>query len=264
MPAIHDFPALQQALAPLRRRLVAHPIYTCLHDLDSVRVFMTHHVFAVWDFMSLLKALQRQLTCVEPVWRPRGDAVARRLINEIVLGEESDDDRPDGYISHFELYRRAMDEAGADGAAIAVVLARVEAGESVFAALAAAPPPARRFCNETFTLVADGSLPALAAAFTIGREDVIPDMFTALVADLHRQQPGGLPTLVDYLDRHIHLDGERHGPMAVRMLTSVCGTDAARWEQARAGAAAALSARLAFWDGIQAALPPLTARAASR
>jgi hypothetical protein len=256
MTAIQDLAALHAALAPLRERLVAHPIYSSLHDLDDVRVFMSHHVFAVWDFMSLLKALQRQLTCVEPVWLPRGDAVARRLINEIVLGEESDDDRTDGYISHFELYRRAMGEAGADQAPIAAVLARLEAGDSVFTALAAAPAAAQRFAVATFALIAQGSLPAIAAAFTIGREDVIPDMFTALVADLHRRRPGGLPTLVDYLDRHIRLDGERHGPMAARLLSSLCGDDASRWAQARAGAEAALQARLLLWDGIRAALPP--------
>jgi Protein of unknown function (DUF3050) len=265
MPAIQDLPSLQARLAPLRHRLVAHPIYTCLHDLDSVRVFLSQHVFAVWDFMSLLKALQRQLTCVEPVWRPRGDPVARRLINEIVLGEESDDDRPGGYISHFELYRRAMAEAGADTKAIDAVLGRLDAGDPVLTALAAAPPVARRFCTATFTLLEQGSLPAIAAAFTIGREDVIPDMFTALVGDLHRQQPGGLPTLVDYLDRHIHLDGERHGPMASRMLTAICGTDGERWQQALAGAEAALSARLALWDGIRAAVArPLTAQSSAR
>lgn len=254
MDPILDFAALQRALLPLRTTLLAHPVYTRLHDLADVRVFLSHHVFAVWDFMSLLKALQRQLTCVEPVWRPRGDPVACRLVNEIVLGEESDDDRSGGYVSHFELYRRAMTEAGADARPIDAVLARVAAGDDVFAALAAAPPVARRFCTATFHLVMHGPLPAIAAAFTCGREEVIPAMFTALVADLHRRQPGGLPTLVDYFDRHVHLDGERHGPMAARLLEAVCGDDPMAWRHAYTGASAALQARISLWDGIVEAL----------
>lgn len=260
MTEIRDVAALQRHLAPLRQRLCVHPLYSRFCTLADVRLFQQHHVFAVWDFMSLLKALQRALTSIDLVWRPRGDAVARRLVNEIVLGEESDDDQG-GYTSHYELYRRAMREAGADAAAIDAVLAQVAAGVDVFAALQAAPAPARRFCTTTFELVHGGSLPAIAAAFTLGREDVIPDMFTALVDDLHRRHPGGLPTLVDYLRRHIELDGERHGPMAARLLAHVCGDDAAKWAAAADGAERAIRARLLLWDELLALLPENVASA---
>jgi len=248
---IRDLAALQRRLEPLRLRLVAHPFYRALGTLDCVRRFQTHHVFAVWDFMSLLKALQRGLTSVDEVWRPRGSAMARRLVNEIVVGEESDVDGA-GYASHFELYRRAMRETGADTAPIDRVLARLDAGEDVFAALATAPPPARRFCEVTFTLVRSGALPAIAAAFLFGREDVIPDMFRHLVADLHARHPGGLPTLVDYLQRHIELDGERHGPMAAQLLRELCGDDPVAWQQAVDGAVRAIEARLRLWDELHA------------
>jgi hypothetical protein len=251
---------LLAVLAPLRARLVKHPVYAHVQTLADVRTFMAHHVFAVWDFMSLLKALQRRLTSIDPVWRPRGDAVARRLVNEIVLGEESDDDRG-GYISHFELYRRAMGEAGVSLDAIDSVLEHVERGVDVLQALAVAPAAAARFSRATFELVRGDSLPAIAAAFTLGREDVIPDMFTRLVGELHRESSSGLPTLVDYLERHIHLDGERHGPMAARLLAGVCGSDPAAWAAARSGAELALHARLQLWDDIAALLP--TTRAAT-
>jgi hypothetical protein len=190
---------------------------------------------------------------VAPVWRPRGDTIARRLINEIVVAEESDSDG-DGYSSHFELYRRAMREAGAPTTAIDAVFARLDAGGSVMSALDAAPAAARAFARATFELVQGDDLPAIAAAFTLGREDVIPDMFTHLVRDLHRSHPGGLPTLVDYLERHIALDGERHGPMARHLLMAVCGEDAGRWASARHGAEQAMRARLQLWEGIRAAL----------
>lgn len=248
---IRDLRALQRRLEPLRQHLVAHPFYGALGTLDGVRRFQTHHVFAVWDFMSLLKALQRGLTCVDEVWRPRGSAVARRLVNEIVVGEECDVDGA-GYASHFELYRRSMRESGADSTPIDRVLARLDAGDDVFAALTSAPPPARRFCEVTFTLVRSGSLPAIAAAFLFGREDVIPDMFRNLIADLHARLPGGLPTLVDYLQRHVELDGERHGPMAAQLLAELCGDESAAWQQAADGAVRAIEARLRLWDELHA------------
>lgn len=245
------------ALAPLRDRLIAHPLYGGLTSLNDVRAFMQQHVFAVWDFMSLLKALQRQLTSVELPWVPRGDGTVRRLINEIVLGEESDVGLGGvGFVSHFELYRGAMEQCGADCSAIDGLLAGLAAGQNLGAVLAGsgASPAARDFVAETFALIEGGSLPAITAAFTLGREDVIPDMFTRLVADLSRQHGGRLSRLQDYLERHIQMDGERHGPMSAHMLKLVCGENPTHWEAARTGAERALVARLALWDGILAGL----------
>lgn len=250
---IRSLEQLQRAIQPLRAQLVAHPVYLRLEDLDDVRLFMEQHVYAVWDFMTLLKALQRELTCIELPWVPRGDAVSRRLINEIVVGEESDDGlHGNGYTSHFELYLAAMKQCGADTATVEGFIQRLRAGESVPSALARAhvPAAARFFSGDTWRIVESRSLPRICAAFTLGREDVIPDMFTNLVHDLSRRHGGNLEILVDYLERHIHLDGERHGPMAARMLESVCGDDERRWAEAEIGAAGAIRARIAFWTGL--------------
>lgn len=105
---------LKQRLAPLKMELLSHPIYREIDRFDSLRLFMEHHIFAVWDYMSLLKALQRKLCCVEVPWLPSDDPIGCRLINEIVLAEESDDDGRDGFASHFDLYRRAMIGGGAN------------------------------------------------------------------------------------------------------------------------------------------------------
>lgn len=252
---IRSFADLQSSLAPLSAPLLGHPIYARLRSLEDVRGFMSIHVFAVWDFMSLLKALQCELTCVEVPWVPRGHPFARRLINEIVLAEESDEE-VDGAepASHFEMYRAAMAEAGADASGIDDFVERVRAGEDVRDALerAPVPRPARRFVAQTWAVVERRSLPALAAVFTIGREDVIPAMFTQLVTDLSRRHDGRLSRLIAYLDRHVHLDGDRHGPMAARMLEAICGEDEAAWTSARSASADALEARVALWDGVLA------------
>src|SRR5690606_26957449 len=168
---------------PLRARLLAHGVYQALRDLGDLKVFLGHHIFAVWDFMSLLKCLQRQLTCLDEVWVPKGSRMTRRLINEIVLGEESDD-LDTGCTSHVELYLDAMRQIGCSTEAIDSVLRCVAQGVDVLSALEYAPEHAREFSRTTFAIVKSNSLPAIAAAFTLGREDVIPDMFSALVADL--------------------------------------------------------------------------------
>jgi len=247
---------LQLQLQPARQRMVDHTLYRRIQSLEDLRTFMEHHVFAVWDFMSLLKALQRDLTCVELPWVPTGNPATRRLINEIVLEEETDLDPEGQPISHFELYLRAMREAGADTAPAERLLAALGEGASVPAALAAAPAPAavQDFVKHTFGVIAAGQPHAVAAAFTFGREDVIPDMFRNLVADLGQRFPGQLDTFIYYLNRHIELDEDHHAPLAHQMVRDLCGADSQRWQQAAEVAQQGMAARVALWDGIQAAL----------
>ncbi|MGI4733726.1 MAG: DUF3050 domain-containing protein [Janthinobacterium lividum] len=247
---------LQAQLRPARQRMVDHSLYRNIQSLDELRTFMEYHVFAVWDFMSLLKALQRDLTCTTLPWVPTGNPATRRLINDIVLEEETDLDPEGQPTSHFELYLRAMQECGADTAPVQRLLAALAQGESVPAALAAAQAPAavQEFVNHTFAVIAGGQSHAVAAAFTFGREDVIPDMFRNLVADLGQRFPGQLSTFIYYLNRHIELDEDHHAPLAHQMVRDLCGTDPQRWQQAADVAAQGMAARVRLWDGIQAAL----------
>lgn len=248
--------ALEEKLAPLYERLAAHPLYGSMRSLDDLHCFMETHVFAVWDFMSLLKALQRGLTCVEVPWLPSRFPEARRLINEIVLGEESDLYEGEA-LSHFELYRRAMQQCGAPTDAIDNFLYQLGQGEGPEATLAQVrvPVAAQRFVRSTFSFIESGELHVIAAAFTFGREDLIPGIFKAFIRDQDERLSGKLGLFRWYLDRHIEVDGEEHGPMAVRMVSGLCGSDPAKWDQAEHAAIRAIEARLAFWDDILATLP---------
>lgn len=242
-------------LAPLRTQLLEHPVYAAVGTLPALRLLMREHVFAVWDFMSLLKRLQREVTCVELPWQPRRDAEAARFITAIVLGEECDEDGHGGWASHFELYRQAMSELDADGSPIDEFLERLRGGQSWESALERVNilPSTREFVRTSLQIAQTGQPHEVAAAFFFGREDVIPDMFTRLVATL---QPQGVRVerLMHYLRRHIELDGDEHGPLSERLLLSLCRGDDRRLEEAQQAACRALTARIALWDGVWAAI----------
>jgi hypothetical protein len=227
---------LVERLQPLYRRLAEHRVYRTIRSLEDLHVFVEAHVYAVWDFMSLLKTLQRGLTCIDVPWVPSRFPLSRRLVNEIVLGEESDlyAGRP---ASHFELYLTAMRQCGASTAVIEPFIAGLRRGESV-----------------DNLLTAPAKLHAVAAAFTFGREDLIPDMFRSFIRDQNAAMAGRLEMLRWYLERHIEVDGDEHGPMALRMIAELCGDDPVRWSEAGAAAEEALTARIALWDGIAEAI----------
>ena len=243
---------LIQSIQDERKALVAHPVYTEIRSPDALCIFMQHHVFAVWDFMSLLKTLQRLLTCVEVPWLPGVNALGCRFINEIVVAEECDSDSQGGFVSHFELYRRGMTQCGANTAPIDGFLDELRLGKSVPAALESARvgASARVFVLQTFDTIQQGNLCAVASAFTFGREDLLPALFQRIVEELNVETSGNLDVFRYYLNRHIGLDGEEHGPMASRLMQSLCGTDEALWTVAEHAAARSLEARRQLWDGI--------------
>jgi hypothetical protein len=244
---------LEKAVDEARTRVTSHPLYASLNTHEAIVTFMEHHVFAVWDFMSLLKTLQRNLTCVEVPWVPSGPTGSRRLINDIVLVEESDE-LGGGFISHFELYVNGMAEAGADVTRINDFIGLLRAGTPVRAALdrAAVPAPSTEFVATTWGFIESSPVHCQAAAFAFGREDLIPDMFQQVITV--RDRGGRLDTFVDYLARHIEVDGEEHTPMAMQMLADLCGDDERRWQECAETVNLALGARSRLWDGILAAV----------
>lgn len=243
------FDDLVEAVAPTRAEVVSHPIYYALHDTLRLRTFMEHHVWAVWDFMSLLTALQLRVTCTSVPWLPPRSTHAARFVNEIKTGEECDA-YGEGYIGHVDLYRLAMGEAGASTIPIDATMRHLVAPGQAWHLYAipriargfGAPSGAERFLTTTFGIIEVADLPALAAAFTLGREQLIPAMFEPLLAGLGN----GGATLRHYLDRHIELDGETHGPLARSLVEEVCRTEA-DWTSARRAAIAAVMARRQLW-----------------
>jgi hypothetical protein len=247
---------LNSDIQSLRGQLISHALYKNIASIDDLQVFMEHHIFAVWDFMSLLKSLQQKLTCVTTPWMPVGNANTRYLINEIVAGEESDVDEKGNRISHFELYLAAMQQAGCNRTAIDSLFTGLKNGEDIQTALTHKniPQAVANFVKHTFDVIDNEPDYVQAAVFTFGREDLIPAMFTSMVKEISQQMPGKVDLLSYYLERHIEVDGDHHSQLAYQMTADLCDDDNERWKQATIAVKKALQARIDLWDGILTAI----------
>ncbi|MBP6749133.1 MAG: DUF3050 domain-containing protein [Xanthomonadaceae bacterium] len=256
---------LTPGMRRIRESLESHRVFDEIVDIDNLRRFMQVHVYAVWDFMSLAKRLQRDLTCVELPWMPPADPVAARLINDIVLAEESDIDADGHPASHLDLYLTAMRDVGADTTEFVRFLDGLRAGLSLDEAFEAAGTPqfVREFVGHTLNTALNGSLLETMACFFYGRENVIPDMFQGLL-DRWGLNEDIAPGFVYYLKRHIELDGDTHGPAASRLVQSQLDKRPNGLEEAREAARLALSARRALWDGAAHSLRERHARDAKQ
>ena len=249
----------------LQNRLANHPIYGALETLDDLRVFMSHHVHSVWDFMSLIKFLQHHVAPVSWPWVPGPDAEVQRFINELVLEEETDQNVPGAakaFSSHFMLYVAAMREVGADADRMLHFVDKV-AADGIQPALASglAPAPACDFNRTTFGFIESGKAHCVAAALALGREHLIPAMFRAFLARMTITEAEA-PIFHFYLNRHIHLDEDFHAPLSLRLLEVLCGEDSTKLEEAKMAAVQAVDARIAFWDAVLAVLPSCQKEAA--
>ncbi|MBI2271050.1 MAG: DUF3050 domain-containing protein [Bacteroidetes bacterium] len=243
---------IKRTIEPLRQQIINHKVYSAIHDIDDLKVFMQYHVFAVWDFMSLLKALQNNLTCTSVPWFPKGTADTRHLINEIVVGEESDLDSFGNRKSHFELYLDAMHQCGADTSQIKKFIAELKKTGDFNTAFTSSntPKEARDFVDFTFKIIVSNKDYLQSAIFTFGREDLIPGMFLSIVNDIHKNFPDSISIFKYYLERHIEVDGDHHSHLALQMISNLCGSDEQFWNEAERATIEALQKRIDLWDGV--------------
>ena len=241
---------IQKEITSLREELKSHRLYQQLQTVEDIKIFTKDHVFAVWDFMSLLKTLQRELTCVSVPWVPRKKGKLTQFINEITLAEESDVDLSGESKSHFEMYLDAMRHMGSDTHKIEVFLSKIHQNSSIEEALdfAEVPEAVKNFVKVTFKTIYSNDAHKVAAAFTFGREDLIPDMFIEIIHQTHEQE--SFKDFLYYLNRHVELDGDSHGPLSLDMIVELCGDDQQKWSEVLVTAKEALEVRISLWDYI--------------
>lgn len=248
-----DLNTLEEKIKDTRNDIVNHSLYGKLSSIEDVKIFMEHHVYAVFDFMSLLKSLQIHLTCTTLPWIPKGNANTRYLINEIVCGEESDVDAHGVRMSHFEMYLAAMEQAGASTDGIKKFVSALSNGKSLQEAflIANTPLAAQQFVKTSFAIIENTDISTQAAVFTYGREDLIPNMFYSLVNDINKQFPNRIDKFKYYLDRHIEVDGDHHKILAKEMLVELVKIHHSDLVQITHHINVSLVARRELWSGIE-------------
>lgn len=234
-----------------KTQLETHPVYESVATIEDLQCFMEHHVYSVWDFMSLIKYLQSVIAPTSSPWVPQGDASVRRFINELVLEEESDETHVAGeFSSHFELYHRAMEEIGANTKPSRDFIEAVrQQGIESALALPCIPAPSRIFTSSTFRFIKNNRPHEIASALALGREHIIPAMFRSILERIGVSE-NEAPIFHFYLNRHIHLDEDFHAPLSLRLLNRLCENDDDKIRQAIEAAHAAVNARIEFWDGV--------------
>lgn len=234
----------------LRDSILEHNLYDKLNNIESLRVFTELHVFSVWDFMTLLKFLQKNLTSTKTPWLPSSNKEQVRFINELVLLEESDFDIESNVASHFEIYKQAMKEIGASTEEIDTLISSLNSGFSLTTAIQnpKLSKPARRYLERTFAVVNEGCVHKVAAAFTFGRETLVPDIFRILIKDVG--QSHNAPSLIHYFERHIRIEDDQHKFRALKLVDDLCKGDVKKIKEVQEVTKDCLKSRIQLWDAI--------------
>ena len=236
-----------------RDKLLNHRLYSNIEKIEDLQIFTENHIYAVWDFMSLLKALQIKLTCTKTPWVPNNNSQTAYLINEIVLAEETDVNQLGERKSHYELYIDAMIDIGAKIEFPTKNINEIASSKNVFASInnLELHKNIKEFLRFTFSVIEEGKPHKIAAIFTFGRENLIPNMFNEILREFEKNiKDKDISKLIYYFERHIELDEDEHGPMALEMVSMLAENDQKKWDEIEKISIEALEKRILLWDAI--------------
>ena len=244
---------IQDKINDQREKLLKHKLYSNIETIKDLQVFTENHVYAVWDFMSLLKALQIKLTCTKTPWIPNSNSQTAYLINEIVLAEETDINQAGERKSHYELYLDAMVDIGAQIEFPTKTIEKIASSENIFKSIDGLQihENIKEFLKFTFSIIEEGKPHKIAAIFTFGRENLIPNMFNEILREFEKNiTDKDISKLIYYFERHIELDEDEHGPMALEMVSMLAENDPKKWNEIESISIQALEKRILLWDAI--------------
>ena len=248
-----DINYIENKIKPLRDKLLNHKLYSRIGKIEDLQTFTENHIYAVWDFMSLLKALQINLTCTKTPWGPNKNSQTAYLINEIVLAEETDVNQEGDRKSHYELYLDAMEDIGASTKKSTDLITKMINSDDIFKTIdnLEIHPNIKEFLKFTFSVIEEGKPHKIAAIFTFGRENLIPNMFNEILHEFEKNITEiDISKLIYYFERHIELDEDEHGPMALEMVTELAKNDKSKWQEIEDISITALNKRILLWDAI--------------
>jgi len=244
---------IQDKINDQREKLLKHKLYSNIETIKDLQVFTENHIYAVWDFMSLLKALQIKLTCTKTPWIPNSNSQTAYLINEIVLAEETDINQAGERKSHYELYLDAMIDIGAEIEFPTKTINKIASSQNIFMSIDKLQihENIKEFLKFTFSVIKEGKPHKIAAIFTFGRENLIPNMFNEILREFEKNvTQGDISKLIYYFERHIELDEDEHGPMALEMVSMLAENDPKKWNEIESISIQALEKRILLWDAI--------------
>ena len=244
---------IQDKINDQREKLLKHKLYSNIETINDLQVFTENHIYAVWDFMSLLKALQIKLTCTKTPWVPNSNSQIAYLINEIVLAEETDINQKGERKSHYELYLDAMIDIGAEIEFPTKTIEKIASSENIFNSIDKLQihENIKEFLKFTFSVIKEGKPHKIAAIFTFGRENLIPNMFNEILREFEKNiTDKDISKLIYYFERHIELDEDEHGPMALEMVSMLAENDQKKWNEIESISIQALEKRILLWDAI--------------
>ena len=244
---------IEDKIKSLRDKLLNHRLYSNIERIEDLQIFTENHIYAVWDFMSLLKALQIKLTCTKTPWVPNNNSQTAYLINEIVLAEETDVNQLGERKSHYELYIDAMIDIGAKIEFPTKNINEIASSKNVFASIdnLELHKNIKEFLRFTFSVIEEGKPHKIAAIFTFGRENLIPNMFNEILREFEKNiKDKDISKLIYYFERHIELDEDEHGPMALEMVSMLAENDQKKWDEIEKISIEALEKRILLWDAI--------------
>ena len=229
--------------------LETHRIYDRLHDEASLRLFVEHHVICVWIYNYLMRDLYQEIANHIQPMSSQVQKEAIRLISELVLEEEVDEQNDGTLISHMEIYLEAMQDLGADVGPIMSFFDLLESGKDwVEAARQAHFPIESQLYFEKINVFFESPVHERAALLFYEGEPYVPDSFLNKLNVL--SQTAKTARLLEYFEKHI--EGlKRPGFSAIgRLVELFCGDDEDLNAAAEARAEEAMKIRLEFWGQI--------------